>query len=319
MFIIDFSRAFDTVDRGILLHKLYRLEMPVSVKNWISYFLSNRSQCTTCNGRILLSLPVNLGVVQGSALGPMLFTVMVSDLRPICADNDLIKYADDCTLLVPENSNTDLSVEFEAVKAWAAENKLCINLVKTKEIVFHRPTPHHPIPPPPMSGIERVTVAKLLGVYLKENLSFSVHVDFIVRQCSQRMFLLRALRNRGLSPTSLQAVFTALVLSRIIYAISAWGGFASAAEQQKLDKVLSKSHKYGYCVTRSRFEELLESADKVLFKKAQSNKHSLYNLLPPIRISNTVLRERGHPFIVPSCKHELFKRSFITRSLFKFI
>jgi hypothetical protein len=93
-------------------------------------------------------MPVNLGVVQGSAVGPSLFTVMVSDLKPLSGNNDLVKFADDLTLIVPEYSDTDLATEFNAVKLWAEANKLVIN-VKTKELVFHRPKPMRPIIPPP--------------------------------------------------------------------------------------------------------------------------------------------------------------------------
>ena len=107
---------------------------------------------------------INLGVIQGSVLGPVLFSVMVSDLKPISDQNDLIKFADDMTLLVPESSDTDISTEFQAIKRWATENKFIINLQKTKELIFRRPRPYKPIPPPILQGIERVTVAKLLGV-----------------------------------------------------------------------------------------------------------------------------------------------------------
>lgn len=88
-------------------------------------------------------------------------------------------------------------------------------------MVFHRPKPSAPIQPPPLDNIERVVVAKLLGVYISANFCFTVHVDFIMSQCSQRMFLLRALHNRGMPEKLLEAVFTALVLSRVIYAVSA--------------------------------------------------------------------------------------------------
>lgn len=48
----------------------------------------------------------------------------------------LIKYADDTNLLVPSDSDVDLPGEFNYVKHWAEENKMVINIAKTKEIVF---------------------------------------------------------------------------------------------------------------------------------------------------------------------------------------
>jgi hypothetical protein len=317
--LIDFSRAFDVIDRSILLHKLSLLDISNNIKCWISNFLSERCQQTRCNGNLSLSKPVNLGVVQGSALGPLLFTLMVSDLKTLSTVNELVKFADDTTLLVPELTDTDISEEFNCIKLWAAENKMIINLLKTKEIVFHRPRPAKPILPPCLTDIERVTVAKLLGVYLKGNFSFSEHVDFIIRQCRQRMYLLRLLRNRGLPAAPLEAVFTAIVLSRILYAVSAWGGFVNASEEQRLNKILCKSKSYGYCKNASSFDVLLERADTVLFSKAQNTGHCLQHLLPAVRSSTAVLRNRGHPLVLPTCKYELYKRSFLTRCLFKYI
>jgi len=51
------------------------------------------------------------------------------------------KLADDTSLLVPSNSDVSLADEFNNVKQWALENRMTINMQKTKEIVFHRGLP----------------------------------------------------------------------------------------------------------------------------------------------------------------------------------
>jgi hypothetical protein len=315
--MIDFSRAFDTVDRCILLRKLDLLECSHNVKMWIANFLSGRYQMVSCNGMLSSELPVNQGVVQGSALGPTLFSIMVSDLKPVSGSNKLVKFADDLTLLVPESTETDIAVEFNAVKSWASANEMVINYAKTREMVFHRPKPGQLILPPPLEGIERVVINKLLGVTLACNFSFSVHVDFIIKQCSQRSFILRSLKRRGLNAAALESVFTGLILSRILYAISAWGGFLNATETGRFNAFLARTKKFGYCSKKTTFEDLLTKADHRLFGKAQSTNHCLNHLLPEIRNTTHVLRERGHPFTLPHCSYNLFKRSFITRVLFE--
>jgi hypothetical protein len=241
---------------------------------------------------------------------------MISDLRPISSDNRLVKFADDLTLLVPESTDTPITDEFLAIRQWANENKLTINAVKTKELVFHRPKPSIHISPPVLDGIERVLVAKLLGVTLNPTLSFSEHVANIIKQCNQRSFLLRSLRRNGLRIDCLNAVFNALVLSRILYCISAWGGFIGSADVNRIDSVFKKSKKFGQCLVQTTFEQLLVKADRKLFKKCQANDHCLHHLLPAIRSSASTLRERGHPFILPHCNFTLFKHSYITRMLF---
>ena len=49
-------------------------------------------------------LPITGSVYQGSSIGPGMFLVYISDLTTLCKNNSLIKFADDCTLLVPAGS-----------------------------------------------------------------------------------------------------------------------------------------------------------------------------------------------------------------------
>ena len=50
----------------------------------------------------------------------------------------MTKYADDTSLLVPEINTVSLEEEFDHLQVWAQTNKRVINMLKTKEIVFHR-------------------------------------------------------------------------------------------------------------------------------------------------------------------------------------
>ena len=77
------SKAFDSVNRNILLEKLKKLNMSVSVMQWFKSYLSERSQSVKIEGNISKALPLNVGVPQGSILGPLLFIIYTSDL-PLC-------------------------------------------------------------------------------------------------------------------------------------------------------------------------------------------------------------------------------------------
>ena len=109
--------------------------------------------------------PINRGTVQGSGSGPTEYIIMASDLRALSQYiNKLLKYADDTTLLVPQNTDVTLEDEFVNLERWAINNKMVINRAKTKELVFHRPDPRLYVPPVPLNDVERVTCIKLLGV-----------------------------------------------------------------------------------------------------------------------------------------------------------
>jgi len=92
-------------------------------------------------------------------IGPGMFLVFIADLKVLGKDNSLIKFADDCTLLVPVVS--DVTVETISIKESVA-NKLCLNVSKTKEISFRRPHPNKLcLSPPTLCDVERVQ-----GVYV---------------------------------------------------------------------------------------------------------------------------------------------------------
>ena len=90
--------------------------------------------------------------------------------------NILLKYADDTSLLVLSDSDTDLVDEFDNIKQWAAQNHMVINLQKNKELVFRRPNPRLVVLPVPLNQIEQVHCAKLLGIYLSDTLQMETHL-----------------------------------------------------------------------------------------------------------------------------------------------
>ena len=134
IFSFDFSKAFDMVPHDILCNKLKHLNINPYIYNWIISFLSNRKQRVKVDGVLTEFLDVNRGVAQRTILGPILFSVMVNDIKVIDPTCSLLgKFADDLTLSVPiRNGKSDISsLEVLNVKKWAEENRMKLNLDKT--------------------------------------------------------------------------------------------------------------------------------------------------------------------------------------------
>ena len=72
---------------------------------------------------------------------------------------------------------------------------------------------------PLIPHIERVKQVKLLGMLLTSNLSFTPHIDCTLAVVSQRFYLINQLRKMSLSISGLSSVFSALIISRILYAV----------------------------------------------------------------------------------------------------
>jgi len=69
-------------------------------------------------------------------------------------------------------------------------------------------------------------------------LCFHEHVEQIARNCNQRFYLLQQLRKQGLSDECLKVLFHAIVLSKILYAVSVWGGYISIDNVDRSNKIL---------------------------------------------------------------------------------
>jgi len=78
--MVDFRKAFDTVDHVVLIRKLCLLCLPANIFNWIISFRTGRTQYCKVNGVYSAARGINLSTVQGSGIGVCLCIVMESDL-----------------------------------------------------------------------------------------------------------------------------------------------------------------------------------------------------------------------------------------------
>ena len=137
VFSFDISKAFDTVPHDVVCNKLKALDINPYITNWIINFLDSRKQRVVIDGVTTEFFSINRGVPQGSVLGPVLFALTVNDIRQVYPErNLLIKFADDTNLSVPVKANCDTShVEVNNMESWALNNRMTLNLTKTKEMV----------------------------------------------------------------------------------------------------------------------------------------------------------------------------------------
>ena len=71
--------------------------------------------------------------------------------------------------------------------------------------------------PPAVDETEQLHCVKLLGVLFQYNLKMDSHVQNILSQCAQRMYLLKLLQHQGMPLNKLRVVVYSLIVSRIAY------------------------------------------------------------------------------------------------------
>ena len=138
--LLDFQKAFDTVDHSILLDKLHCYGIRGIANQWFFSYLSNRQQSVVYNGYESELNVINCGVPQGSILGPLPFLLYINDLTNVSSFFIPIPFADDTNLFC---TGTDLkeiirlvNEELSKIYYWVNANKLSLNIDKTNFMLF---------------------------------------------------------------------------------------------------------------------------------------------------------------------------------------
>ena len=132
---IDLKKAFDTVDHDILCEKLHIHGIPQRELSWFRSYLSNRKQFCGVNGVASDMQDVEVGVPQGSCLGPHLFLIYINDLPLAVQGSTVSMYADDTSLCHQALNMTQLNFainnDLKRLDTWLQGNKLSLNVTKT--------------------------------------------------------------------------------------------------------------------------------------------------------------------------------------------
>ena len=146
-FYIDLSKAFGSLQHDILLEKLAHYGLKNKAIALLKSYLSNRKQYVQLSDVRSSVRPISVGVPQGSILGPLLFNIFINDIVKSSTKFNFILYADDTTLNstldsfgqdAVEIQNTIVS-ELQNIFKWLDVNRLCLNVTKSKFMLFHMP------------------------------------------------------------------------------------------------------------------------------------------------------------------------------------
>lgn len=192
---LDLSKAFDTLNHSILIDKLNFYGVSNTSLDWFTSYLTHRKQYIVFGDTISHTLPLNMGVPQGSVLGPLLFLVYINDIYLASESFHTILYADDSTLIFPLHSSSllsdfeSLNIELTKVFNWLVLNKLYLNASKTKYMLFHYPQKkieYDQLPPVMIGGmqIERTSSFNFLGIIFQDTLSWKAHTSYVCSKVS---------------------------------------------------------------------------------------------------------------------------------------
>jgi hypothetical protein len=136
---LDLRKAFDVCSHEILLKKLQKMGVRGVAHNWFKNYLAGRSQFVDINGTKSDPLSIDISVIQGSILGPILFLCYINDFY-IATTLFSVLFTNDTTSLGKGNNLRELTNyvngELQKISNWFRANKMAVNTAKTKFIVF---------------------------------------------------------------------------------------------------------------------------------------------------------------------------------------
>ena len=235
---LDFSKAFDKCDHGIIFHKVKSLGIKEKIGRWLFNFLSGRFLQVLVKGRKSSRSSLVSGVPQGSVIGPIIFLIYISDIAEGINANTLV-YVDDTKLKQRVKSEEDvehLQEELNKLYIWGENNNMELN-GKKFQVLRYGADSRLKEETEYFTGnydelIERFSSLRDLGICMSEDATFTEHIENICRKVRQKCgWIYRTFYTRN--PEFMRFIFNSLVQPHIDYCSQLW----IPQEGPNLDKI----------------------------------------------------------------------------------
>ena len=225
----DLEKAFDTIDRGLIISNLEAMGVGGRMLRFIDNYLHDRTIYVRVGNSLSRPMPTTMGVPQGGILSVTCFVVainpIISDL-PQGVRGSL--YADDLVLYHtsprPSASSRQLQLAIRNITTWATNYGLCFSPDKSVVVNFKRRKKRGVIldfPPLTLYGSEipvRDSV-KFLGLTLDKGLNWKLHIETLRADALRALNILRVIAgiNHGPDRKTLLRLYWAVCKSKLDY------------------------------------------------------------------------------------------------------
>ena len=227
---MDLSKAFDTLSHSVLLSKLSFYGIRGLPHSWFCSYLRNRKQFTVYDGQSSNSKMISSGVPQGSILGPLLFVIYINDIVNCSDFFKFVLFADDTSLIVSDiNFNSlvrKININLDYVYNWLVCNKLSLNILKTKFVIFRNKQNKRPDYSDVKlllngSELKQCSTFTYLGVQLDEFLTWDSHINVTCSKISKITGIMNNVKCI-LPPKLLFTMYNTFILPHVMYCNVVW-------------------------------------------------------------------------------------------------
>ena len=224
---VDFKKAFDTIDHQVLKYKLQAVGIAGDLHEWIVDYLLDRKQYVEINGVRSSIRLVEIGVPQGSLLGPRLYAVYANDLPDATVLGYIHMFADDTTIYYIGKEIEEivdiLNLILKDFEVWCSKNRLTVHTGKTEAMIISARPFTGPMKPIIFgnSYIQFTTKTTCLGEVVDNKLSWRPHIDSLHKKYGGKLKFLKHMK--GLPTSVLEEVYYKGIVPSVTYCIAVWG------------------------------------------------------------------------------------------------
>ena len=219
--------ASDAVNHAILL-KLERYGVNSHSLQRFNSYLTDRKVRVRIGNSFSDEQTLNIGIPQGSILGPILFIIYNNDLPQVSSILKTTLFADDTNFSLTHKDYESmvglLNTELTKIHDWTVANRLTINNTKTELLLFSNRSPIHNNEQVILNGqfVSYVDHAKFLGIVIDNKINFKNHINYITGKVAKHAGILHRIKNCLPLKTRL-TYYNSYVLPYLNYNILHWG------------------------------------------------------------------------------------------------
>ena len=321
---LDLTKAFDCVDHKILLKKLKHYGIKGVAIKWFTDYLENRKQYVYFKGIKSKEKVMDIGVPQGSILGPILFLIYINDFCEVVQSGNQIIFADDANYYLTgsnfRQTLDEVNSNMKLILRWFRANKLSINLIKSEAMLFTRRNLYFPLSPVTLDDkpIPYNFNFKFLGLLLDFRLNWIPHIKRVQSKISSACGVLHQIRNK-LTRSVARIIYMALAYPYLNYCNTLWASSANShidslfKTQKKIIRKIMKKRRTEPSTPLFKKLNLLKLTDVNNLNAGIFVFKSLNNLIPsPINFESRIIGPYNlrteQPLVIPFSRSNQYQR-----------